>query len=186
MQNEKNKLTAVIMAGGRGERFWPKSRTHCPKQFLALTGDGETMLQKTFRRISGLVAPENIYIVTNQEYMPLVREQIPEVPAENLLSEPQARNTAPCIALAAAVIAKRHGKDAVMTVLPSDHLVRHEALCTDVLSRAAAAAADRPRAGADRRRGPGTPPAAAWAGWAWVPVFSDSFPPLPDDCPDTS
>lgn len=139
MQTAHALMTAVIMAGGKGERFWPKSRTACPKQFLSLTGDGETMLQKTFRRIRGLIPPEQIYIVTNGEYMELVQAQLPEIPADNLLREPAARNTAPCIALAAAVIRKRHG-DAVMLVLPADHLVRHEALCTDVLCRAASAA----------------------------------------------
>lgn len=139
MQNPNQILTAVIMAGGRGERFWPKSRIRCPKQFLSLTGDGETMLQKTFQRVSGMVSPEHVFIVTNAEYMPLVREQLPAVPAENLLAEPAPRNTAPCIALAAAVISKRFG-DAMMLVLPADHLVRHEEICTDVLMRAAAAA----------------------------------------------
>ncbi len=132
-------MTAVIMAGGKGERFWPKSRVQCPKQFLALTGDGETMLQKTFRRIRSIVPPERIYIVTNGEYMTLVQEQLPEIPEQNLLREPAARNTAPCIALAAAVIEKRLG-ESVMLVLPADHLVRHESLCADVLCRAAAAA----------------------------------------------
>lgn len=143
MQNPKHPpLTAVVMAGGRGERFWPRSRMQCPKQFLSLTGDGETLLQKTVARIGGLVPPEQTYVVTNSEYMPLVREQLPDVPEDNLLSEPEARNTAPCIALAASVIAKRHGSEAVMLVLPADHLVRHEALCADVLCRAAAAAAE--------------------------------------------
>ena len=132
-------VTAVIMAGGKGERFWPKSRVQCPKQFLSLTGDGETMLQKTFRRIRSIVPAEQIFVVTNGEYMTLVQEQLPEIPAENLLREPDARNTAPCIALAAAVIRKRFG-DAVMLVLPADHLVRHTSLCTDVLRRAAYAA----------------------------------------------
>ena len=133
------KVAALIMAGGRGERFWPKSRTACPKQFLSLTDDSRTLLQKTVTRVSGLVEPDHIYIVTNTEYMPLVRAQLPDIPVQNLLPEPAARNTAPCIALAAAVIAKRHGSDAVMLVLPSDHLVRHEAICTDALCRAASA-----------------------------------------------
>ena len=139
MQNSNQILTAVIMAGGRGERFWPMSRLRCPKQFLPLTGDGETMLQKTVRRISGLVPPEQIYIVTNAEYMSLVQAQLPDIPEANLLAEPAPRNTAPCITLAAAVIRKRLG-DATMLVLPADHLVRHEEICTDVLCRAAAAA----------------------------------------------
>ena len=141
MENPNPILTAVIMAGGKGERFWPKSRIRCPKQFLSLTGDGETMLQKTFQRISGFVEPERIFVVTNGEYMPLVREQLPDVPEENLLAEPAPRNTAPCISLAAAVIAKRYG-DATMIVLPADHLVRHEEICADVLLRAASAAAE--------------------------------------------
>ena len=142
MQNPNLPLTAVIMAGGKGERFWPKSRVRCPKQFLSLTGDGETMLQKTFKRVSRLVPPEQVYVVTNGEYMELVKSQLPEVPEGNLLREPAARNTAPCIALAAAVIAKRCG-DALMLVLPADHLVRHEPICADVLGRAAAAAAEK-------------------------------------------
>ena len=137
--NSSTPIAAVVMAGGRGERFWPASRIHCPKQFLSLTGDGETMLQKTVRRLDGLVPTDRVYIVTNEEYLGLVREQLPDVPEQNLLCEPAPRNTAPAIALAAAVIRKRLG-DAVMLVLPSDHLVRHEALCADVLSRAAAAA----------------------------------------------
>lgn len=139
MRNQNQVLTAVIMAGGKGERFWPKSRMRCPKQFLSLTDDGETMLQKTVKRVSGLVSPEHIYIVTNAEYMQLVQEQLPEIPAGNLLAEPAPRNTAPCIALAAAVISKRC-ENATMIVLPADHLIRHEEICSDVLSRSAAAA----------------------------------------------
>lgn len=132
-------VTAVIMAGGKGERFWPRSRVQYPKQFLSLTGDGETMIQKTVRRLKGLTAPTHIYVVTNEDYISLAREQLPQLPKENFLSEPVPRNTAPCIALAAAVIAKRHG-DAVMLVLPADHLIRHESLCTDTLRRAVMAA----------------------------------------------
>ena len=139
MHTTRLPLTAVIMAGGKVERFWPKSRTNCPKQFLSLTGDGETMLQKTVRRIRGIVPPEQIYIVTNNEYMELVQAQLPDIPEQNLLKEPAARNTAPCIALAAAVIEERLG-ESVMLVLPADHLVRHESLCADVLCRAASAA----------------------------------------------
>ena len=138
-------VTAVIMAGGRGERFWPRSRNHLPKQFLSLTDDGETMIRKTADRLEGLVPHENIYVVTAEEHIPLAREQLPFVPVANLLAEPAPRNTAPCIALAAAVIRKRHG-DAVMLILPADHMIRHRSLCTDILRRAMAAAAedDRP------------------------------------------
>lgn len=130
------KTTAVIMAGGKGERFWPKSRTDCPKQFLSLTADGETMIQKTVKRLASLAAPEDIYIVTNAAYMELIAEQLPEIPPENILAEPCARNTAPCIGLAAAVIEKKYG-DAVMFVLPSDHLIHAEDIYADTLKKAA-------------------------------------------------
>jgi mannose-1-phosphate guanylyltransferase len=100
------KTTAVIMAGGRGERFWPKSRNSRPKQFLSLTSDGETMIQKTVKRLLPIVDMEDIYIVTNAAYKQLVLEQIKGLPEENILAEPCARNTAPCIAFASAVISR--------------------------------------------------------------------------------
>ena len=129
------KITAVIMAGGRGERFWPKSRNSCPKQFLSLTSDGETMIQKTVKRLSPLVSPEDIFIVTNAAYGELVQDQLPDVPKENILSEPCARNTAPCIAFAAAVIQKKYA-DAIMLVLPSDHLIGYENIYIKTLKKA--------------------------------------------------
>ncbi len=133
------KLTAVIMAGGKGERFWPKSRSGCPKQFLSLTADGETMIQKTVNRLKPLVAPEDMYIVTNAAYMELIAQQLPDLPRENVIAEPCARNTAPCVGLAAAVIQKKYG-DAVMFVLPSDHLIHAEEMYIDTLRKAASAA----------------------------------------------
>lgn len=133
------KLTAVIMAGGRGERFWPRSRTAKPKQFLSLTADKETMLQKTVNRLKPLLEMDAIYVVTNQRYAALVQEQLPELSAENILPEPCSRNTAPCIGLAAAVIQKRCG-EAMMLVLPSDHLIRYESLYVDTLRQAIAVA----------------------------------------------
>ncbi|MBE6853432.1 MAG: mannose-1-phosphate guanylyltransferase [Ruminococcus sp.] len=129
------KITAVIMAGGKGERFWPKSRSAYPKQFLSLTSDGETMIQKTIKRLLPLVDTEDIFIVTNESYVPLINEQLPDIPAENILAEPVARNTAPCIALAAAVINKKYD-DAVMMVLPSDHLIKYEELYLDTMRHA--------------------------------------------------
>lgn len=119
------KITAVIMAGGKGERFWPKSRESHPKQFLSLTDDGKTMIQKTVGRISSLIQPEDIFIVTNACYKPLVKEQLPDIPEENILAEPYGRNTAPCIAFASAVIKHKYD-NAVMVVLPSDHLIKYE------------------------------------------------------------
>ena len=133
------RMTAVIMAGGKGERFWPKSRTACPKQFLSLTTDGETMIQKTVRRLTPLVKPEDIFIVTNTAYLSHVSEQLPEIPAENVIAEPCPRNTAPCIGMAAGIIRKKYD-DAVMLVLPSDHLIHAEDMYRDTLRKAALAA----------------------------------------------
>ena len=111
------------MAGGRGERFWPKSRKNLPKQFLSLTDDGKTMIQLTVERISPLVKLEDIYIATNRDYRQLAIEQLPGIPEENILCEPIGRNTAPCIGLGAVHIAKKY-EDALMFVLPSDHLIK--------------------------------------------------------------
>lgn len=126
------KITAVIMAGGRGERFWPRSRNNFPKQFLSLTGDGETMIQKTVGRLGSIIAAEDVFIVTNESYASLVKEQLPNLPDENILLEPAARNTAPCIALAAEVIRKKYD-DAIMMVLPSDHLIKFNQMFIDTL-----------------------------------------------------
>lgn len=115
--------TALIMAGGRGERFWPKSRKNMPKQFLSLTDDGKTMIQLTVERISPLVQLEDVYVATNRDYKKLVLEQLPGLPEENVLCEPVGKNTAPCIGLGAVHIAKKYA-DAMMFVLPSDHLIK--------------------------------------------------------------
>ncbi len=130
------RITAVIMAGGRGERFWPQSRINRPKQFLSLTSDGETMIQKTVGRLSSLVEISDIFIVTNKNYVGIVREQIPSLPEENILAEPASRNTAPCIGLAANVISKKYGEDTIMLVLPSDHLIKFNALFINTLKQA--------------------------------------------------
>jgi len=127
--------TAVIMAGGKGARFWPKSRNHLPKQFLSLTKESETMIQLTCHRINPLVAYEDIFIVTNQDYIGLVKEQLPEIPAENVLAEPTPRNTAPCIGFAASVIAQKY-EDAAMLVLPADHLIKFEEMYLDTMAQA--------------------------------------------------
>ena len=129
-------MKAVIMAGGRGERFWPQSRSSRPKQFLSLTTDGETMIQKTVNRLSELVDVEDVFIVTNKNYLGLVNEQLPDLPKENVIAEPAARNTAPCIGLAAGVIQKKYGEDAIMLVLPSDHLIKFNAMYIDTLKQA--------------------------------------------------
>lgn len=127
------KKTALIMAGGRGERFWPKSRKTMPKQFLSLTDDGKTMIQLTVERISSLVDRQDIFISTNKDYKKLVLEQLPGIPEENILCEPVGRNTAPCIGLGAVHVAKKY-EDALMMVLPSDHLIKYTKMFVNTLS----------------------------------------------------
>src|SRR5215813_7527204 len=87
----------AIMAGGIGSRFWPMSRTNFPKQFLDILGTGKTLIQQTFDRYSKLVSRENIYVITANEYVDIVKKQLPDVDKENILGEPFRKNTAPCI-----------------------------------------------------------------------------------------
>ncbi len=129
------KRTALIMAGGKGERFWPKSRVTLPKQFLSLTDDGKTMIQLTVERISPIVALEDVYIATNKAYKSLVMEQLPGLPEENILCEPVGRNTAPCIGLGAVHVAKKYD-DATMIVLPSDHLIKFNDIFAETFENA--------------------------------------------------
>lgn len=109
------------MAGGKGERFWPKSRTHTPKQFLDLTGNG-TMIQLTVQRLIPLIPLERIFVVTGSEYENQVKNQLPDLPETNVIIEPIGRDTAPCVGLAAVAIEKKY-PEAVMMVLPADHLI---------------------------------------------------------------
>lgn len=132
--------TALIMAGGRGERFWPRSRRSMPKQFISLTDDGKTMIQLTVERINPIVEYENIFIATSEEYRQIVREQLPMIPEENILCEPVGRNTAPCIGLGAAVIQNRYG-DSIMLVLPSDHMIKYNQMYRTVVTDACEIAA---------------------------------------------
>lgn len=117
-------LCALIMAGGKGTRFWPLSTEDKPKQFLNLIGN-RTMIQMTVDRIKKEIPIERIFICTGARYVQLVREQLPNLPDRNIIVEPEGRNTAPCIALSAQVI-KRYYKDSTMVVLPSDHLIQNE------------------------------------------------------------
>ena len=112
----------IIMAGGIGSRFWPVSRQSRPKQFIDILGVGRTFLQMTFDRYAAIVPRENILIVTSERYDHLVREQLPDIPEENILLEPYKRNTAPCVAYATYKIYKKD-PDAVVVVAPSDHLI---------------------------------------------------------------
>ena len=129
------KKTALIMAGGKGERFWPRSRVTLPKQFLSLTDDGKTMIQLTVERISPIVDITDVYIATNENYRELVKQQLPGIPEENILCEPVGRNTAPCIGLGAVHVSKKYD-DAVMIVLPSDHLIKNNEIFVETFNEA--------------------------------------------------
>ena len=115
----------VIMAGGIGSRFWPFSKTDCPKQFLDFLGTGNSLLQMTFERFSTIVPISNILIVTNKMYKDLILEQLPQITETQILLEPNRRNTAPCIAYAMSRI-KAMTKKANIIVTPSDHLILKE------------------------------------------------------------
>ena len=117
-----NNKYAVIMAGGVGSRFWPKSTEKTPKQFLDVLGKGKTLIQLTFERFNKLIPSENILVVTNESYVGLVLEQLPLMNPSNVLAEPFMRNTAPCLAYAVKKI-ESINPNAVMVVTPADHLI---------------------------------------------------------------
>lgn len=114
-------LHAVIMAGGSGTRFWPQSRKQMPKQLLKLAGN-RTMIQQTLDRCDGMIDTANSWVVTNAVQVAKTQEQLPELPSQNVLTEPEARNTAPCVGLAA-VHALHRDPDAIMFIMPADHVI---------------------------------------------------------------
>ena len=116
---------AIIMAGGVGSRFWPVSTADFPKQFHDMLGTGDTLIQKTFSRLSKLIPSENILVLTNEKYNDLVLEQLPTIKQEQVVLEPAMRNTAPCILYASMKI-KKQNPDALMIVAPSDHWIEDE------------------------------------------------------------
>lgn len=128
-------LTALIMAGGEGKRFWPLSTKSTPKQFLSLVG-GKSLIRQTVDRILPLIPIENIYVVTGEVYGQQTLEHIPELPEENLILEPLGKNTAPCIAYGSLKINKIH-KDCVTVVLPADHVIGDDQEFGQALSFAA-------------------------------------------------
>ncbi|MBA2253972.1 MAG: NTP transferase domain-containing protein [Chloroflexi bacterium] len=132
-------MYAVILAGGGGTRLWPLSRVARPKPFLPLLG-GDSLLQRTVARLSPLVQADDIYLVTDERHGPLVREQLPDVPAANLVLEPVGRNTAAAVALAALIIERP--EDEVMLVLPADHRVTDEAALRRALGAAGSLASE--------------------------------------------
>jgi mannose-1-phosphate guanylyltransferase len=129
------KLYAVIMAGGIGSRFWPRSKEKSPKQLLRIFGDN-TMIQDTVARLQGLVNNENIYIITNKVQKPEIITQLNQIPPENVIEEPFGRNTAACIGLASVIIEKKD-KDAVTIILPADHIIKDKSIFHSTLINAA-------------------------------------------------
>lgn len=125
----------LIMAGGVGSRFWPKSRNHFPKQFIDILGIGKSLLQLTHERFLNICPAENIYILSNEQYTGLIKEQLPSLPAENIISEPSRNNTAPCIAYASFKIANLN-PNANIVVAPSDHLILKEDVFLDKIKEA--------------------------------------------------
>ncbi|MBM4170945.1 MAG: mannose-1-phosphate guanylyltransferase [Ignavibacteria bacterium] len=117
-------LFAVIMAGGVGSRFWPRSKEKKPKQLIRIFGNN-TMIQDTVLRLEGLVKKENIFIITNKIQKIRVKEQLPNLPEKNIIDEPFGKNTAACIGLASILIHSK-SKDAVTIILPSDHLIKDD------------------------------------------------------------
>lgn len=132
----------VIMAGGIGSRFWPYSRNNRPKQFIDVLGTGKSLIQMTFDRFLTKVPKENIYVVTNDSYAQLVREQLPELTDAQILREPLRRNTAPCIAYASYKIAKIN-PNAIITVTPSDHIIFKDIEFLNTLQSAIDSAGDK-------------------------------------------
>ncbi len=133
-EHPKDALVAVVMAGGRGTRFWPRSRNARPKQFLAIVGT-ETLLHQTVRRLDGHISPDQIFVVTTEDLAEETRRMLPELPPENVIVEPEGRNTAPCLALALVEI-ERKFPNAVMAVLSADHWIGDRELFLEDLDTA--------------------------------------------------
>lgn len=128
-------MFALIMAGGSGTRLWPRSRRNQPKQLLDL-GSGRTMFQEAYDRVVPLFGNEGIFVVTSGEYVPMMRQQVPAIPATNYIIEPSGRGTAPCIGLAALYL-RRMDPQGVMCVLTADHYIQNTELFRQVLQAAA-------------------------------------------------
>lgn len=129
----------IVMAGGSGTRFWPLSRAGRPKQLLPLAGTDESLLRATVRRLAALAPPERVLVVTGDALADATAADVPEIPRDNVLAEPVGRNTAPCVAWAAAHV-RRHDPEGVMAVLPADHHIADEPAYSAVVARAIEAA----------------------------------------------
>jgi mannose-1-phosphate guanylyltransferase len=125
----------AIMAGGIGSRFWPKSRVAYPKQFLDILNTGKTLIQWTYDRFAQFIPEENIYVVTSDEYTDIVQQQLPQIKAENILSEPSRKNTAPCVAYISYKLFQKD-PEASLIVAPSDHLILDNPAFQEICSKA--------------------------------------------------
>ncbi len=125
MKNYNENDYCLILAGGKGKRLWPVSREAMPKQFLDFFSTGQTMLQQTFQRMAKFISTKNILVATNRDYVSLVKDQLPDVPEENILAEPVNRNTAPSVSWATCRILHRNSK-ARLVVVPSDQMIINE------------------------------------------------------------
>lgn len=134
---QKGNIHTVIMAGGVGSRLWPVSRPSMPKQFMDMLGTGKSLIQLTAERFAGVCPAENIWVVTSEKYEETVREQLPYIPHSHILTEPEPRNTAPCIAYASWKIARNH-PDANIVVTPSDAIVTDTEKFVEVIKKALA------------------------------------------------
>ena len=141
MSPAENTVVAVIMAGGAGTRFWPLSTQRRPKQFLRLFGE-RSLLQMSYDRLIGVVPPERVLVLTNADFVGLVAEQLPELPAANIVGEPHRRDTAAAVTLAALLVEKRFGP-CVIATLTADHLIEPVELFQRTLVSATKAAAGR-------------------------------------------
>ncbi len=141
----KTKLIPIILAGGKGERFWPVSRLKRPKQFLCLDGGNRSLMQATADRLLNLAGGwDNLWVITSEIIAEGVRKQLPDLPKSNILVEPQGKDTAPAVAWATLEVAKKHGKDAIVGFFPADHWINDLAAFEATLDAAAQQAASEP------------------------------------------
>jgi mannose-1-phosphate guanylyltransferase len=157
----EQRFAPVILAGGSGTRFWPRSRKSRAKQVLALDGE-RTMIQQTLERLLPLCDPADAWVITNELLYDLIAEQLPEIPCEHILREPAARNTAPACALAAFLLAQT-APEIVIGVFPSDHVVKNQARFAEVVRAGVALAAS-----GDRIVVLGVPPTRAETGYGYI------------------
>lgn len=162
-----NNTYAVIMAGGIGSRFWPMSISSRPKQFLDVLGIGKTLIQLTYERLLNLTTSDHVYVVTNEAYVDLVKEQLPDLTPAQILTEPERKNTAPCITYAASKIYALN-KNANLIVAPSDHLILKEHKFTRITKIALQAAEVE-----DRIITLGIKPTRPDTGYGYIQFFQD-------------